>query len=247
MKNNMKYKKSLILDNEEIAGGIFKMTLESEGQEFDSPGQFAMIDIPGKFLRRPISVSSFDSERYTLIYKVVGEGTDILSKMERNRNIDVITGLGTGYDLNKIPDDATLVGGGIGIPPLLSLVKNLIMQGKRCKVILGYNTKEEIFLKDEFSNFARELKIITRDGSFGDKGLVTDLIDNEKYICSCGPIGMLKEVAKKANAGQFSLEARMGCGFGVCMGCSILTKNGSKRICKEGPVFDKEELLWENL
>ncbi len=243
----MKRAKSTILENKMLADGIYRLTLETEECSFTAPGQFAMIKVPDKFLRRPISVSTYDSDRYVLIYKVVGEGTRILSRMEPGEKVSSLTGLGNGYDVNAIPDNSTLIGGGIGIPPMLGLAQSLITAGKKCRVILGFNTEKEIFLVDDFRNFTDDITIMTADGSYGEKGFVTDAVDTLDYACACGPLKMLQALDPKVKAGQFSLEARMGCGFGACMGCSIQTAEGSRRVCKEGPVFDKEVLLWENL
>ena len=220
--------RSEILENKKLAEGIYRMTLETSKSEFTRPGQFAMVEVPDKFLRRPISVSSYDSSRYTLIYKVVGEGTDIMSRMEPGDYVKGITGLGNGYDLDKIPDGAYLIGGGIGIPPMLGLLKAMVMAGKSCKVVLGYNSADEMFMLEDFEHFSDDITVMTADGSYGQKGVVTDAFDKCEYACAC-------------------LEARMGCGFGACIGCSIRTVDGSQRVCKEGPVFDKEVLRWESL
>lgn len=239
--------RSVILENRRLANDIYKITLEVPECKFAAPGQFAMVEIPGKYLRRPISVSSYDSERYTMIYKVVGEGTKFLSEMTPGETVDAITGLGNGYNLDEIPDNALLIGGGIGIPPMFGLLKQLIMQGKRAKVVLGFNTKDDIFMVEDFEMFADEVIVMTADGSYGQKGFVTDAFDEAEYVCACGPLKMLRALDPKCKAGQFSLEARMGCGFGGCMGCSIKTAVGPQRVCKEGPVFNKEVLLWDEL
>ncbi|MBR0373375.1 MAG: dihydroorotate dehydrogenase electron transfer subunit [Mogibacterium sp.] len=238
---------SRILENKKIAEGVYKMTLETEFCQFEAPGQFAMVEVPGRFLRRPISVSEYDSGRYTLVYKVVGKGTLDMSRMAASEEVDALTGLGNGYDVSAIPDGAVIVGGGIGIPPMLGLVKQLVMAGKSCWVVLGFNRAEEMFMVDDFRMFTNDLTIMTADGSRGRKGFVTDAFDHVPYICACGPLPMLKALRDKCDGGQFSLEARMGCGFGACMGCSIETTEGPRRICKEGPVFDKEVVLWERI
>jgi len=238
---------STILENIKISEGVYKLMLDAPDNEFRAPGQFAMVKVPEKFLRRPISVCSYDSERYTMIYKVVGDGTDRMSRMKPGNKLETITGLGNGYDVDAIPDNALIIGGGIGIPPMLGLAKSLVMAGKSCRVVLGYNTKEDIFLLEDFHLFTKDITVMTADGSSGKKGLVTDSFDTADYACACGPLPMLKALAPKVKHGQFSLEARMGCGFGACMGCSIHTKAGSQRVCKEGPVFDKEVLLWDTL
>ena len=238
---------SRILENRELTDNVRMMTLETHECKFERPGQFAMIGIPGKFLRRPISVSSYDSDRYTLVYKVVGEGTRAMSEMQPGDVVDSLTGLGNGYDTDIVPDDAIIIGGGIGIPPMLGLVKSLIMAGKKCRVVLGYRTVNEMFMLDDFSTLCSDVKVMTEDGSYGEKGFVTDAFSSCEYACACGPLPMLKALSAEVRHGQFSLEARMGCGFGACMGCSIRTKDGTARVCKEGPVFDKEVIEWENI
>lgn len=243
----MKNEKSLIWENVKLTEGIYRMTLEMPENHFTAPGQFAMVEVPELFLRRPISVSSYDSERYALIYKIVGAGTQKMSEMQIGEQVHVLTGLGNGYDVESIPDGAFLIGGGIGIPPMLGLLKSLVMAGKRCRVILGFNTKEDVFLVDDFRCFADDVTVMTADGSYGAKGFVTDAFDHCEYACACGPLRMLRALDEKVADGQFSLEARMGCGSGACMGCSIETRSGARRICKEGPVFHKRELIWENL
>lgn len=243
----MEQGKSKIVENKNLAPGIFKMTLETSDLKFSRPGQFAMVRIKDKFLRRPISVASYDSDRYELVYRVVGEGTHSLSTLEPGLRLECLTGLGNGYDLDAIPDGAYIIGGGIGIPPLYGLLRFLAMQGKSCKAILGFVSAREAFMVDMFKALTDDVIVVTEDGSMGEKGFVTDVFDEIDYACSCGPLLMLRALDSKVKAGQFSLEARMGCGFGACMGCSILTKEGPMRVCKEGPVFDKEVLAWENL
>ena len=238
---------SRILENRKIAEGIYRMTLETEDCQFEAPGQFAMLELPDRFLRRPISVSAYDSERYTLVYKVVGKGTLQMSRMAAGEEIQALTGLGNGYDVDAVPDNSLIVGGGIGIPPMLQLVKQLVMAGKHARVVLGFNTAAEMFMTEEFELFSGDVTVMTADGSHGRKGFVTDAFQHEPYICACGPIRMLAALNQKCDRGQFSLEARLGCGFGACMGCSIETAAGPMRICKEGPVFDKEVVLWERI
>lgn len=238
---------SRILENKRLAEGIYKMTLETEETQFVRPGQFVMVGVRDQFLRRPISVSSYDSDRYTLIYKVVGKGTETLSLLDEGDCVDALTGLGNGYDVEAVPDGVYVIGGGIGIPPLLGLVKALIMAGKSCHVVLGYNTAEEIFMLEDFESLVGEVTVMTADGSYGKKGFVTDAFTEVPYACACGPLPMLKALNERVQKGQFSLEARMGCGFGACMGCSIRTTEGSMRVCKEGPVFDKEVIAWQSL
>ena len=232
--------------NEKIAKSVYKMVLSGDTSAITRPGQFINIKVPDKYLRRPISVCDFDADTVTVIYKVVGEGTKIMSEMEKGISLDVLTGLGNGFDIGKSGDRPLLIGGGVGVPPLYNLAKKLKDEGKTVTVILGFNTSDEVFLKEEFEKIAT-VYLTTADGSEGQKGFVTDAMDgiDYDYIYTCGPQAMLRAVYDKAMAGgQFSFEERMGCGFGACMGCSCKTKYGAKRICKDGPVLEKEEIIW---
>ena len=232
--------------NEKIAKSVYKMVLSGDTSAITRPGQFINIKVPDKYLRRPISVCDFDGETVTVIYKVVGEGTMIMSEMEKGISLDVLTGLGNGFDIGKSGDRPLLIGGGVGVPPLYNLAKKLKDEGKTVTVILGFNTSDEVFLKEEFEKIAT-VYLTTADGSEGQKGFVTDAMDgiDYDYIYTCGPQAMLRAVYDKAKAGgQFSFEERRGCGFGACMGCSCKTKYGAKRICKDGPVLEKEEIIW---
>lgn len=232
--------------NEKIAKSVYKMVLSGDTSAITRPGQFINIKVPDKYLRRPISVCDFDAETVTVIYKVVGEGTKIMSEMEKGISLDVLTGLGNGFDAGKSGDRPLLIGGGVGVPPLYNLAKKLKDEGKTVTVILGFNTSDEVFLKEEFEKVAT-VYLTTADGSEGQKGFVTDAMDgiDYDYIYTCGPQAMLRAVYDKAKTGgQFSFEERMGCGFGACMGCSCKTKYGAKRICKDGPVLEKEEIIW---
>ncbi len=232
--------------NEKIAKSVYKMVLSGDTSAITRPGQFINIKVPDKYLRRPISVCDFDADTVTVIYKVVGEGTKIMSEMEKGISLDVLTGLGNGFDAGKSGDRPLLIGGGVGVPPLYNLAKKLKDEGKTVTVILGFNTSDEVFLKEEFEKIAT-VYLTTADGSEGQKGFVTDAMDgiDYDYIYTCGPQAMLRAVYDKAKTGgQFSFEERMGCGFGACMGCSCKTKYGAKRICKDGPVLEKEEIIW---
>lgn len=232
--------------NEKIAKSVYKMVLSGDTSAITRPGQFINIKVPDKYLRRPISVCDFGGDTVTVIYKVVGEGTKIMSEMEKGISLDVLTGLGNGFDAGKSGDRPLLIGGGVGVPPLYNLAKKLKDEGKTVTVILGFNTSDEVFLKEEFEKIAT-VYLTTADGSEGQKGFVTDAMDgiDYDYIYTCGPQAMLRAVYDKAKTGgQFSFEERMGCGFGACMGCSCKTKYGSKRICKDGPVLEKEEIIW---
>lgn len=232
--------------NEKIAKRVYKMVLSGDTSAITRPGQFINIKVPDKYLRRPISVCDFDGDSVTVIYKVVGEGTKIMSEMEKGISLDVLTGLGNGFDIGKSGDRPLLIGGGVGVPPLYNLAKKLKAEGKTVTVILGFNTSDEVFLKEEFEKIAT-VYLTTADGSVGQKGFVTDAMEgiDYDYIYTCGPQAMLRAVYDKAKTGgQFSFEERMGCGFGACMGCSCKTKYGAKRICKDGPVLEKEEIIW---
>lgn len=237
-----------ILENTNIAKDVYKMILKGETKYINKPGQFINIKIPNFYLRRPISVCDYNENTITIIYKVFGNGTDQLSKMQSGEELDILTGLGNGFDINCSGNTPILVAGGVGVPPMYKLCKELIKNGKKPTVILGFNTKDEIFYENEFKELGVNVLISTLDGTYGTKGLVTEIIKELKdytYYYACGPMPMLKAIHEMISTdGQLSLEERMGCGFGACMGCTIQTKNGSKRVCKEGPVFTKEELIW---
>ena len=233
--------------NEQLAPGTFRMVLAGDASAITSPGQFVNIALEGKFLRRPISVCDWAEGSLTIIYKVVGKGTDQMSKMPVGARLDILTGLGNGYDLEKSGDKPLLIGGGAGIPPMFALAKKLLAQGKTPSVILGFNKAEERFLEEAFKSLGMSVTVATADGSMGVKGFVTDAMPEEgyTYIYTCGPEPMLKAVYNQSvTSGQFSFEERMGCGFGACMGCTCKTKYGNKRICREGPVLEKEEIIW---
>lgn len=240
MKNNI----YTILLNKELAPGMWEMHLEGDTSEIAAPGQFINIKLEGCYLRRPLSICDWDDQRITIIYKVVGKGTKIMAGYQPGKELEILCPLGNGYDLSAISKTPVLAGGGAGVPPMYSLAKALIAQGKQPKVILGFNTKAEVFYEAEFKALGAEVTVMTADGSYGMKGFVTDGFEGADYGCACGPEPMLKAVAGKVEDGQFSFEARMGCGFGGCMGCSCETKHGYKRICKEGPVLRKEEIIW---
>ncbi|MDD5883947.1 MAG: dihydroorotate dehydrogenase electron transfer subunit, partial [Firmicutes bacterium] len=212
-----------------------------------APGQFVNIQLSGLFLRRPISVCDYDGESLTIIYKVVGKGTEVMSAMTPGECLDILTGLGNGYDLSLTGEHPVLLGGGVGVPPMYNLAKKLLEQGKEVTVILGFNTKSEIFYENEFRSLGCDVTVTTVDGSYGKKGFVTDALpEHSTHFCCCGPEPMLKAVYRATTtSGQMSFEERMGCGFGACMGCSCKTLTGNKRICKDGPVMRKEEILWE--
>ena len=236
-----------IISNEKIAKNTYKMVLSGTA-EGCAPGKFVNIKIDGLFLRRPISVCNCEDGKLTLVYKAVGKGTEAMAKMGAGTELNVLAYLGNGYDLAKSGDSPMLIGGGVGVPPLYMCAKKLIAEGKKVTVILGFNTAEEVFYKDEFEALGARVLIATADGSVGVKGFVTDAmkeVDSYSYFYTCGPEPMLKAVYNAtATSGEFSFEERMGCGFGACVGCTCKTKYGNKRICKDGPVLVKEEIIW---
>ena len=237
-----------IIENKPLTDCVYKMVLQGDTSAITAPGQFVNIKLDGLFLRRPISVSDVNGDLLTIIYKVVGKGTAQMAAMTEGE-LDVLTGLGNGYDLTLSGDQPVLLGGGVGVPPMYMLAKQLIAQGKKVRVILGFNTASELFYEEEFKTLGAEVTVTTVDGSKGIKGFVTDALSamDYSYFYTCGPEPMLKAVYKTAKtSGQMSFEKRMGCGFGACMGCSCKTITGYKRICKEGPVMKKEEILWED-
>ena len=233
-----------LLENTPLAPSVYRMTLQGDTTAITRPGQFVNLKLDGLFLRRPISVCDWDDNTLTLIYKVVGKGTAQMAEMAPGETLDALTGLGNGYDISACPDRPVLVGGGVGVPPLYGLAKRLLAAGKKPSVILGFNRVDEIFYDMEFAALGLSVAVTTVDGSAGTQGFVTDAMKGGEYVCACGPEPMLKAVYGKAADGQFSFEARMGCGFGACMGCTCRTITGYKRICKEGPVLTKEEILW---
>ena len=237
-----------ILTNEALTSNVYRMTLEGDTSAITAPGQFVNIRLTGKFLRRPISVCDWEEGKLTLVYKVVGHGTAQMAAMAPGESLDILTGLGNGYDLTLTGEHPVLVGGGVGVPPMFGLAKRLRAMGKEVQVILGFNTREEIFYEEAFQALGCTVYVTTVDGSYGVKGFVTDAMKDLHYshFCACGPEPMLKALyAASATSGQMSFEERMGCGFGACMGCSCKTLTGSKRICKDGPVMKKEEILWD--
>ena len=237
-----------IRSNTALTDCVYKMVLSGDTSAITAPGQFVNIQLDGLFLRRPISVCDYDEESLTIVYKVVGKGTAAMSNMVAGQKLDILTGLGNGYDLTLAGGRPVLLGGGVGVPPLYNLAKKLLAMGREVTVILGFNTKSEIFYEEEFKALGCTVIVATADGSYGVKGFATTPLENldYSYFYTCGPEPMLKAVYKATNtSGQMSFEERMGCGFGACMGCSCKTLTGYKRICKDGPVMKKEEILWE--
>jgi len=243
-------KKSIftIENNERLTNDVYRIMLSGDTSAISAAGQFVNIELDGLYLRRPISVCDLEGTMLTLIYKVVGRGTEKMSLLTKGKKLDLLTGLGNGYDTSKSGDNPVIIGGGVGVPPLYMLAKKLISAGKKPKAILGFNTKSEIFLEDEFSALGIDVYVASADGSYGIKGYVTDALREcgaYDSTFSCGPEPMLKAVYNAAETdGQYSFEERMGCGFGACMGCTCETKYGFKRICKDGPVLERGEIIW---
>ena len=246
------YKKGIykILANEPLTATVWRMVLGGDTQWITAPGQFVDIALEGRYLRRPISVCDYDATTLTLIYKVVGEGTAQMSRMAAGGELDLLTGLGNGFDVHNAAQRPLLVGGGVGVPPLYNLAKTLLAEGRRVSVVLGFNTASEVFYAEEFEALGVDVTVATVDGSRGMRGFVTDVLadgcTDYDYVYACGPMPMLRALSGAIRVpGQFSFEERMGCGFGGCMGCTCHTRNGNKRICKEGPVLTTDEIIWE--
>jgi len=236
-----------IKSNELLAKNTYEMVLSGDTSALSAPGQFVNIQLDGFFLRRPISVCDYTDGELTLIYKVVGKGTEKMCKMEPGETLDILVGLGNGFDTKKSGEAPVLLGGGAGVPPMYNLCKKLLAEGKKVTVILGFNGTDEIFYEDKFKMLGAETIVTTADGSYGVKGFVTDALKtlSYSYFYTCGPEPMLKAIdACATTSGQLSFEERMGCGFGACMGCTCETKYGNKRICKDGPVLEREEIIW---
>ena len=236
-----------VKENVKLTDSVWKMVLEGDTSSITATGQFVNLLLEGKYLRRPISVCDWKEGELTLIYKVVGGGTEQMSKMGKGEKLDTLSGLGNGYNTAKSGEHPLLIGGGVGVPPLFALCKKLLAEGKAPQVVLGFNTAGEIFLKEEFEALGVPVLVATADGSAGVKGFVTDAMKDltYDYFFTCGPEPMFKAIEKVAKtSGQYSFEERMGCGFGACMGCSCKTKYGNKRICKDGPVLEREEIIW---
>ncbi|MBO7265410.1 MAG: dihydroorotate dehydrogenase electron transfer subunit [Alistipes sp.] len=245
------YKKDIytIVSNEPLTPAVYRMVLEGDTQYITRSGQFINIELEGKFLRRPISVSDYNDTTITIIYKVVGSGTEQMREMQPGKKLDILTGLGNGFSTDNNAQRPLLVGGGVGVPPLYNLCKRLISEGKKPSVILGFNTESELFYFDEFKALGVDVYCSTADGSVGTKGFVTDAIRENSvefdYLYTCGPLPMLKALYAATEVdGEYSFEERMGCGFGACMGCTCKTKYGNKRICKDGPVLKRDEIVW---
>lgn len=250
MQDRYKERNFRIASNERIAAKTYRMVLEGDTSDFTAPGQFANVAVEGRFLRRPISVCDYSEGLLTLLYDVVGDGTRQMSGMKPGTLLNLLTGLGNGFDTEVKTQRPVLVGGGIGVAPLLNLAKALRRAGKEPEIILGFNTAADVVLEKEFKDMGFRTVVTTADGSYGVKGFVTDAPgwkeDAYDYFYACGPMPMLRALCGiPVITGELSLDERMACGFGVCMCCSLETRNGAKRICKDGPVFKKEELIWK--
>lgn len=236
-----------VKENTRLTALVWRMVLEGDASDITRPGQFVQVQLPGFYLRRPISVCDWTADTITLVYKVVGQGTDAMTTYQPGMELDVLSGLGNGFDVDACGEHPLLVGGGVGLPPMIGLCRELMAAGKHPTVLAGFGTASEIFLKDAVEALGAPFVVATMDGSEGVKGLVTDALADIDFdsLCACGPLPMEKALMDATDVpAQFSFEERMGCGFGACMGCTIKTKNGYKRICKDGPVLVREEIIW---
>ncbi len=242
----MKQSLFTVAENRPLAKDVWQMTLRGDTAAITAPGQFINIKLAGHFLRRPISVCDWNDESVTIIYKVLGKGTDEMTRMPEGTVLDILTGLGNGFDTAKCGDKTLLIGGGVGVPPMYGTAKRLLAEGKHPIAVLGFNSKCDVFYEEEFRALGIETRVVTVDGSYGQKGFVSEALgEGYDYFCACGPVAMLKAVSDASTSdGLLSFEERMGCGFGACVGCTCKTKYGNKRICKDGPVLTKEEVVW---
>lgn len=243
----MKQSTYTILENRQIAKATFLMRLQGDTSAFTTPGQFLNLSLPGYYLRRPFSICDWQAGEATIIYKVLGQGSGEMTAFAPGVTLDVLTGLGKGFNLDKSGDRPLLIGGGVGVPPLYRLARELVARGRQVTVALGFGSVDEVFYQEEFSALGAQVQVATMDGSAGTQGLVTDVCDLDacSYFYACGPTAMLKAICEQApGPGELSLEERMGCGFGACMGCTVITQEGPQRVCKEGPVFTREVLGW---
>ena len=237
-----------IRKNQLLTKGVYELVLDGDVTDLVRPGQFIDLSIPGFYLRRPLSICDKTEHSATVLYKTVGQGTKALAKLTAGDTISVLSGLGNGFDIEKAHGRVAIVGGGLGVPPLYWLAKHLLNSGRRPTAVLGFRTASDVFYEREFIALGIETHITTDDGSYGLRGNVTHLMTalSCDYLFCCGPIPMLRALYDQGIPGQFSFEERMGCGFGACMGCTIQTMHGPRRVCKDGPVFDREEILWQN-
>ena len=237
-----------VAENKPLTAKVSRLVLKGDVSAIERPGQFVQLRLDGLYLRRPFSVCGRDEDSFTVLFETVGKGTEKLRTLECHSRLDVLTGLGNGFDLDACGEAPLLIGGGTGLSPLYWLAKELLKKGRHPTVLLGFNTASDVFYENEFRTLGLETVVTTVDGSYGVKGFVTDAMDREHTgFYTCGPEAMMKAVcACTDKPGQLSFDKRMGCGFGACMGCTVKTKNGLKRICKDGPVLDREEVLWED-
>ena len=242
----MKQSLYTVMENKMLAQDVWRMVLSGDTSAITAPGQFINIKLAGHFLRRPISICDWDENTITIIYKVLGHGTKEMTAMPTGTVLDILTGLGNGFDTALCGEKTLLIGGGVGVPPMYGTAKQLLSQGKHPIAVLGFNSKCDVFYEEEFRALGVETRIVTVDGSYGQKGFVSKALgEGYDFFCACGPVAMLKAVSDaSATSGLLSFEERMGCGFGACVGCTCQTKYGNKRICKDGPVLTKEEVVW---
>ena len=236
-----------LVENTRLTETVWRMKLAGDTSAIKAPGQFVQLTVPGFYLRRPISICDWDEETITLVYKVVGQGTEAMSAMKLGMELDVLNGLGNGFDTSRCGDKPLLIGGGVGLPPMIGLCRQLLAAGKHPTVLAGFNTADEVFLQDAVEKIGAPFVLATMDGSAGVKGLVTDEMKDLDFtdVCACGPLPMLKAIMNASDKpALLSFEERMGCGFGACMGCTVKVKGGYKRICKDGPILDREEVIW---
>ena len=245
----MKQSVFTVKENTPLSPRMNRLRLLGDSTAIVRPGQFVSLALPGFFLRRPFSVCDWDASGFCIVYEQVGKGTGAMRALQEGDTLDVLTGLGNGFDLDRAGSAPLLIGGGSGVSPLLGLARRLLVRGVKPTVILGFGSRDEVILREDFRLLGVTPLFTTADGSFGLRGLVTDAMAGlePSFFYACGPEAMLRAVAEQCEAdGQLSFDARMGCGFGVCMGCTRMTQNGPKRVCREGPVFDKEEIVWED-
>lgn len=236
-----------LIENTQLTETVWRMKLAGDTTSIKAPGQFVQLTVSGFYLRRPISICDWDEATITLVYKVVGQGTEAMSAMQPGLELDVLCGLGNGFDTARCGDRPLLIGGGVGLPPMIGLCRHLLREGKHPTVLAGFNTASEVFLQDAVEGLGAPFVLATMDGSAGVKGLVTDAMPDLTFtdVCACGPLPMLKAIMNATDKpAQLSFEERMGCGFGACMGCTVKVRGGYKRICKDGPVLDREEVIW---
>ena len=235
-----------VTGNSPLNARYARLALSGDTSGISAPGQFVELSLPGFFLRRPFSVCDWDSSSLTLVYESVGKGTRALRELPAGTRLDLLTGLGKGFDLSRAGAEPLLIGGGSGVSPMLGLARRLLESGARPRIILGFNTRDELILLEDFHALGLSPTVTTADGSFGIRGFVTEAMSvPHSFFYTCGPEAMMRAVAEKSPvSGQLSFDARMGCGFGACMGCTRMTVNGPKRVCRDGPVFDKEEIVW---